>query len=375
MTAWTREQAAAAAATPDLRLPVIAAADVVPIDAERDLWDMWQIMRRDGSTAMVDGRAWWFFLAVPKMHDPEARHDRARIRLYSRGADGWRDHGDAFPDGFSPGTREWSGSAVLEDDGVTLTMHFTASGWRSGGPHFAQRLFVTSGRFEDGHLSGWSTPVETAVADGMLYRIADEDMPTDDRIKGFRDPGYFRDPGTGGEYILFTGSAPDVADVHDGIIGLAMRKGDGWSLLPPILTAIGVNSELERPHIVTRDGLYYLFWSTQAKRFAPGIGAPTGLYGMVAETVEGPWRPLNGSGLVAGNPVAEPCQAYCWWVTGEGEVISFVDYWGLQGRSTADDLTLRRERFGGTAAPMFQLELGGDTTRILPSRNEGTEDA
>ena len=364
MTAWTRTQAAAAASTPHTRLPVIGAADVVPIDPARDLWDMWQIMRRDGSTAMVDGRAWWFFLAVPKLPDPEARHDRARIRLYSHGGDGWRDHGDAFPDGFSPGTREWSGSAVLDDDGVTLTMHFTASGWRTGGPHFGQRLFETTGRFEHGRLEDWSIPVETAVADGDLYRIADDDVATDDRIKGFRDPGYCHDPATGREHLLFTGSAPGVADVHDGIIGLATREGDRWALRPPIVTAIGVNSELERPHIVVRDGLYYLFWSTHAKRFAPGIGAPTGLYGVVAEAIERPSRPLNGSGLDAGNPAAEPFQAYCWWVTGEGAVISFVDYWALRGGRPGEGVAYRRAHFGGTAAPMFALTFAGDTVRI-----------
>ncbi|MBB4153606.1 levansucrase [Sphingomonas jinjuensis] len=365
MTAWTRQQAAAAATTPDARLPVIGADDVAPIDPQRDLWDMWQIMRADGSTAIVDGRQWWFFLAVPRAADPEARHDVARIRLYSRGGDGWRDHGAAFADGFSPGSREWSGSAVLADDDATLTMHFTASGWRDGGPRFAQRLFETIGRFDHGRLSEWSEPVETARGDGIFYRIADEDAPTDDRIKGFRDPGYFRDPATGREHILFTGSAPNVADVHDGVIGLATREGDGWAMRPPVVTAIGVNSELERPHIVVRNGLYYLFWSTQAKRFAPGVDAPTGLYGMVAAAIEGPWRPINGSGLVAGNPVTEPFQAYCWWVTGEGEVISFVDYWGLAGGSPAQGVDYRREQFGGTAAPIFRLAFAGDVVRLV----------
>ena len=93
MTAWTEAQAALAATQATLRLPVIAIADVVPIDADRDVWDMWPIARADGSAAIVDGRQWWFFLAAPRAADPEARHDAARIRLYSRGADGWRDHG------------------------------------------------------------------------------------------------------------------------------------------------------------------------------------------------------------------------------------------------------------------------------------------
>ena len=152
--------------------------------------------------------------------------------------------------------------------------------------------------------------------------------------------------------------------MHDGVVGLATRDGFGWAIEAPLVDATGVNNELERPHIVVRDGLYYLFWSTQAKRFAPGIGAPTGLYGMVADRLSGPWRPLNGSGLVAANPIEEPTQAYCWWVTGEGDVISFVDYWGLDGVPRGSDAAFRRAHFGGTAAPFFRLELKGDSARI-----------
>jgi levansucrase len=358
---WTRAAAARARFDEGARLPVIIARDVVPIDPAHDVWDMWPIARRDGRTAMIGGRDWWFFLAVPHAPDPEARHDSARIHLYSRGADGWHAHGPAFPDGFAPGTREWSGSAVIDDDDIRLTMYFTSTGDPA---RFSQRLFETTGRFDGGRLSGWSAPAETVQADGIDYARTDQDAPLDDRIKGFRDPGYVRDPATGEEHLLFTGSAGTPGEVHDGIIGLATRVDDRWALKPPLLAAIGVNSELERPHVLVRHGLYYLFWSTQAKRFAPGLDAPTGLYGMVADRFAGPWRPINGSGLVAANPDAEPTQAYCWWVTGEGEVISFVDYWGLGGNAVGDDIARRRERFGGTAAPTFHLAFDGDRVRI-----------
>ena len=364
MSVWRREDAARAVADAAARLPVILAKDVVAIDPARDLWDMWPIARRDGTTATIDGRQYWFFLAVPHAPDPEARHDVARIRLYSIGADGWRDHGNAFPDGFTPGTREWSGSAWLHEDGETLTMHFTAAGAAGGGPRFMQRLFETTGRLVDGRVTDWGEPIETVRADGHWYAPTEQDAPVDDRIKGVRDPGYFHDPVTAREHLLFTGSAAGEADVHDGVIGLATRDGLGWAVEAPLVSAIGVNNELERPHIVVRDGLYYLFWSTQAKRFAAGIGAPTGLYGMVADDLRGPWRPLNGSGLVAANPVEEPSQAYCWWVTGEGDVLSFVDYWGLKDVARGTDAAFRRAHFGGTAAPFFRLNLKGDTARI-----------
>ncbi|WP_082467048.1 glycoside hydrolase family 68 protein [Sphingomonas sp. Leaf25] len=365
-THWSIEAARLAADQPAAALPVFTDKDVRAILPGHDLWDMWQIADADGRTMIVDGRSWWFFLATPRFTDPDDRHDAARIRLTSHGADGWRDHGDAFPDGFAPGSREWSGSAVLADDGTTLTMYFTASGRRGQARTFEQRLFETVGRFEGGRVGDWSPPVESVAADGVTYLRADQGDAVDGRIKGFRDPGYFRDPATGIDYLLFVGSAGWVDDVHDGIIGVAERASPDapWHLAPPLVEAIGVNSELERPHIVLRDGLYYLFWSTQGKRFVPGTGAPTGLYGMVADAMTGPWSPLNDSGLIAANPAAEPYQAYCWWVTGELDVISFVDSWGLAGAEPTDAAT-RRAHFGGTAAPFFRLALDGTTARIV----------
>ncbi|HEX8445223.1 MAG TPA: glycoside hydrolase family 68 protein [Sphingomonas sp.] len=366
---WSAEQARLAADQPAAALPVITAADVVAIIADHDLWDMWQIAYADGRTAMIDGRSWWFFLATPRFADPDDRHDAARIRLTSYGADGWRDHGDAFSQDLAPGSREWSGSAVLEADDRTLTMYFTASGRRGSPRSFEQRLFETRGRFVDGRVGDWSVPVESIAADGTMYLRADQPDAVDGRIKGFRDPGYFRDPADGAEYLLFSGSAGWIDDIHDGVVGVARRAGpnDAWALAPPLVDAISVNSELERPHIVLHAGHYYLFWSTQGKRFVDGIGAPTGLYGMVAPGMNGPWRPLNGSGLVAGNPPEEPYQAYCWWVTGELDVISFVDFWGLKGVAPADAAT-RRAHFGGTAAPWFRLALQDDRATLVMDR-------
>jgi len=374
ITHWSADMLSRIPEQSDSELPVITASDVVPVIADHDVWDMWQIAYADGCTAIIDGCSWWFFLATPKFDDPDDRHDAARIFLTSYGTDGWHNHGVTFPDSFTPGSREWSGSTVLGDDDETLTMYFTASGRRGDPRTFEQRLFETQGRFVNGTTLDWSGPVESISADGTFYRPADQVEGVDGRIKGFRDPGYFLDPADDTEYLLFAGSAGWVDTVDDGVIGVAARAaGESvWTVRPPLIESIGVNSELERPHIVLHAGLYYLFWSTQAKRFGPGIDAPTGLYGMVANTIAGPWRPLNGSGLVAANPAAEPFQAYCWWVTGELDVISFVDFWGLGGMEP-NTPERRRARFGGTAAPWFCLTLNDDTATFqVESRSTST---
>ncbi len=365
-TPWRAETLALGRHQHACDLPVIGPADVVPIVEGRDLWDMWQLRLADGATAILDGRTYWFFLAAPRFEDLDQRHDHARIRLLSHGPDGWRDHGNALPDGFSPGSREWSGSAVLSDR-ETVSLYFTAAGRREGGPYCEQRLFGAQGRLvrsgDAARIEDWTPPRELFAADGTFYAPAREQAATGGMILGFRDPGYFRDPADSRDYILFTGSAAGASDPYDGVIGIARRDGDVWTPLPPLVEALGVAKELERPHIIAHERRYYLFWCTPASRFAPGISARTGLYGMVADRLAGPWRPLNGSSLVIANPPAEPNQAYSWWVTGELDVVSFVDRWGLsEGRV----LTNHRQ-FGGTIAPTARLRLDGDRAACMPA--------
>ncbi len=367
---WTRDAVAGIATQTGAALPLLATEPAPSPVPGMDLWDMWHIADRAGRTVLRGGRSWWFFLAAPRLDDPEGRHDVARIRLTSHGAGGWRDHGDAFPDGFTPGSREWSGSAILEDDGSTLAHYFTAAGRRGEAPSFEQRLFVSFGRFApdgDGPVLGdWTPPEEIVAADGARYTIANETVAPPSGIQGFRDPGFFRDPADGADYVLFTANAGWSDRRVNGVIGMARRDAGAWRAELPLVSAIDVNSELERPHIIVRDGHYYLFWSTQARRFAEGIVAPTGLYAMVAEDMAGPWRPVNGTGLIAANLSQAPSQAYCWWVTGEGDVLSFVDYPGLGPADMAvlADAAGRRRVFGGVPAPFFRLAFAGDRVTI-----------
>lgn len=348
-------------------LPVITADDAAPILPGIDLWDCWPLAHEDGRTVVRDGRALWFFLSAPALPDPDHRHGIARIRLLSLGADGWRDHGLALPDGHNPGTREWAGSAVLSDDGVTVTLLYTVAGRREGAFSFEQRLFAVEGRLAGLAITDWQPAREIIVADGVRYLHDRQEIahPVPGTIKAFRDPAWFRDPATGKAHVVFTASAAWSNDPFNGVIGIATRDGDVWVPGNPLIEAIGVNNELERPCLVHRSGRYYLFWSTQRHTFAPGaVAGPNGLYAAVADSLDGPWRMANGNGLVAANPLDEPAQSYSWWVTGEDEVRSFINHWGLAGRNLADHPELLRSQFGGTPAPVFRLRYDGDRVLI-----------
>jgi levansucrase len=339
-----------------------------------DLWDMWPVEHADGSLPRFDGAALWMVLTAPVEPDPDARHAVARIRLASERDGHWTLHQPVFPDGFTPGDREWSGSAVLDEEQERLTVYFTAAGRRElAVVTLEQRLFEARCLFQANEgsftLSNWSAPVESVVADGSNYMVANQITGIGGEILGFRDPGFFRDPASGRTFLFLTGSCARSPSRWTGVIGVAESDGavaSGWRLLSPVLSAAGLNNELERPHMRFGNGRYYLFWSTQRKVFAAGgPSGPTGLYGAVADGPLGPYRLLNGSGLVACNPEHAPAQEYSWWVMDDLQVIGFADFPGVAKPAAITTAEQRRAGFAGHPAPFFRIALDGATSRVL----------
>lgn len=367
-TRWTADQVAAIARSPAAAAPVIGAGDFERISPALDIWDAWPLQEPGGAPAKLpDGSKLWMALAASRHPDPDERHAHARIHLVQRAEGRWRHLGPAMPEGFSPGSREWSGSAVFDGEKHEAALYFTAAGRRGESEvSFEQRIFGARAQLEfaDGlpRLVGWRDLSEIVKRDPARYMDGNEGLGSVGTIKAFRDPAFFHDPADGANYLLFAGSAAGSTSGYNGVVGIAREDGaspTGWRTLPPLISADGVNNELERPHVVLSAGRYYLFWSTQAHVFNPaGPIGPTGLYGMTARRIAGPWRPLNGSGLVFANPRAAPQQAYSWFVMPDLAVISFVDNWGTDGRPGSE------RRFGGTFAPDLRLTLDGETASL-----------
>ncbi len=359
-SSWTRDHIAQIDPERVCYAPIIA--NIQRLGA-LDLWDYWPIQTIDGQPAEIAGGTLFMLLSAPALPDPDSRHALARIRLMHLVGESWRDLGPLLEDGLSPGSREWSGSAILSPSNE-VTLYFTAAGRRGETePSFAQRLFETRAplivKERSISLASWSAPEEMLRPDGVHYMRDMAGGGAVGTIKAFRDPAYFRDPADGAEYVLFAASLARSVSPWNGAVGIARREGEKWCALPPLVAADGLNNELERPHLVVHDGAYYLFWSTQRKVFAPdGPTGPTGLYGMVAERLSGPWLPINASGLVFANPPAAPMQAYSWLVLPDLRVQSFADMVGLPASpgSSAE----ARAHFGGSPAPELQLALSGD---------------
>lgn len=346
-TTWTRAHLVAVARDQSADTPVFGPADYEAIIDGLWLWDFWPTERPDGSRALVGGSELWFALSSPVFDDPDDRHAVARIRMLRRDGQSWSDLGPAFPEGFTPGSREWSGSAIFEDD--RLSLYFTAAGRRGEiETTFEQRIFVTTTTFDTvtGRFGEWQVAQECFASDGAIYAHTHGTTGEVGTINAFRDPAWFRDAATGDEYILFTASVAASRSAFSGCIGIARRTDRSWELLEALVTADGVNNELERPHVRLRNERYVLFWSTQSQVFARGLPhAPSGLYAMVADNLLGPYRPIQPNGLLVANPRSSPMQAYSWWVTADGEVSSFVDRAG-------PDLS-----FVGTIAPTIGISL------------------
>ncbi|HYQ64841.1 glycoside hydrolase family 68 protein [Actinophytocola sp.] len=350
--------------SPATTAPVIAPTPrVLP---GHDIWDTWPVQEENGATTVVDGAELWMVLSAPATGHPDDRHDHARIRLLARTADRWHDLGNAFPDGASPGSREWSGSAVHRPDG-SVSVFYTAAGRRGERRRtFHQQVVEARPRLD---TTGSTPHLAGEARHRVLVHPTTPYLPADDleggpgRIRAFRDPGWFRDPADGHEYLLIAASVPG-RDHFTGAVALARSTPTGWALLSPLVTADGVSHELERPHVVVHHGRYYLFFCTNRQVFPRADITPTGLYGFVAPSLTGPYEALNGSGLVIQNPPAQPDQAYAWLVLPDLRVESFVDY--LPGPAAS-----ARDRFGGTAAPTLTLVLHETTTTLAAAdRND-----
>ena len=302
------------------------------------------------------------------------RHGRAFFAYwYSKDSKNWTYGGRVMAEGVSPTKAEWAGTPILTDDQGNLDLYYTCFSDKNATIAKVKGKIVTS---DNGvKLEGFNQVNKLFEADGKIYQTKAQNGGF-----CFRDPSPFIDPKDGKLYMFFEGNVagkwgthpigatekgalppgtvvPNTANRQTGCVGLAVATdmtGDKWELLPPLVTAVGVNDQTERPHFVYQDGKYYLFTISHAYTYAAGLQGPDGVYGFVSESLTGPYRPLNGSGLVLGNPSAQPLQTYSHLVMKNGLVTSFIER--IPAANGVD------YRIGGVEAPTVRIELKNDQT-------------
>ena len=396
--AWTREQAARIDRTAETVKPMIRPTEE-RISGEVHIWDTWLLRNRDGTIADIGGYRVVFALTAPSDLLPGKRHDIAEIRyFYSTDGRTWRDGGPVFAGSKPRGSRQWAGCGVYDPagDGDDVYLYYTAAGRRGEAElSYGQRIALATGGTlrADGDLSidgPWEHEI-LLEPDGEYYET---EAQSRGMIYTFRDPWFFEDPADGEAYLLFEANVlvPEGSNLcggdadlqtFNGCVGVAHSPGNDptdFELRPPILTGVCVNQELERPHMVVRDGRYYLFISSHMHTFAPGLEGFDAMYGFVADALDGAYEPLNGSGLVLTNPGSASFQAYSWLTFEHGEellVTSFFNFYDFN-RPTLDEIADLSEeeqlrRFGGTLAPTVRLELDPEAkrTRVIGTLDSG----
>jgi len=415
--AWTAEAANRIELRDANTIPVVG--DIDEAAPGLQVWDTWPLRNRDGSVACIDGWMIQFALTAPDELLPGKRHDVAEIRFfYSREGYDWRLGGPVFVPGTAKGNRQWAASAVYDEETGEVWLFYTATG-RDGNPNgprdedtditYEQRLALAEGATITTTRSGvdiegmWEHEI-ILTADGDYYQT--QEQAGDGIIYAFRDPWYFEDPNTGDQYLIFEGNSPledgetncepqdlDAGDYTSGVaatgaafngnIGLAVSTAEDdmseWELCSPLIEALCVNQQLERGNVVTANDRYYLFCDSHKFTFAGGLDGPDGMYGFVADSLQGDYEPLNGSGLVLANSPEEPFQTYSWMPVPYDEnqvaVLSYYNYFDLEDTTLTGVGDLPREeqqaRFGGTFAPTLVVELDGSSTRLVETLDPG----
>jgi levansucrase len=379
---WKRADALKVHADPTTTNPPVDPNFPVMTD-EVWIWDTWPLTDLQTRPITYGGWKVIFSLTAPRDIFFGDRHWQARIGFfYSRTgtANDWVYGGDLFPAGYSLGSREWAGSAVLTGEN-TVNAFYTASGRDDGGIDPSdplQRLAMATGQVHADDRGVWFTGFRDhriiAEPDGVWYQTMEQSLGGG-IIYAFRDPFVFQDPEDGNVYALFEGNTggvagdyecqprdlgvlppghkvvPEEARNYTGNIGLMQATNADiteWRLLPPLLSANCVNQQTERPHFVYHEGNYYLFTISHTFTYAPGLTGPDGVYGFVGPSLRSDYKPMNGSALVLGNPAQAPLQQYSHNVMPNFMVQSFIDT-----VPTPDGGV----RYGGTLARTIQLQV------------------
>lgn len=396
---WSRADALKVRVDDPTTTQPLVSIDFPVMSDEVFVWDTMPLRKLDGNIVSVNG--WSVILTLTAVREPQKylykdgnydidrdwndRHGRAHICYwYSKDSKNWIFGGRVMPEGVSPTTREWAGTPILLNENGDIDLYYTCVTPNATIAKVKGKITADDNGVS---LHDFEKVEQLFSADGVLYQTEAQNP-----YWGFRDPCPFIDPASGrlfmvfegniggdrGSHVITTDNMGDVppgfsevggARFQTGCIGIAVAKdltGDDWELLPPLISAVGVNDQTERPHFVFKDGMYYLFTISHSFTYADGLSGPDGVYGFASESLFGPYSPLNGSGLVLGNPSSQPYQTYSHYVMPNGLVTSFIDTIPNKGSDYQGAY-----RVGGTEAPTVQIKIKGLQTFLIKEFDHG----
>lgn len=204
----------------------------------RLLWDFWTV-----EATAADGRAltWLYALSAPFDPDPNSRHARARVEIFSSpDLSDWTHHGVALapgPAGAWDDMAIWTGSVAADPAGGWV-MLYTGRNWAEKGR--VQRI----GLARSADLVSWERHRDPVMeADPALYRVSGRNGSTN-----WRDPWLER--GAEGWTAWITAQHPDGPVGGSGTVARATSPDLlRWTVHPPVI-AERLTEHLEVPQIV-----------------------------------------------------------------------------------------------------------------------------
>ena len=385
---------------------------------EMDVWDSWPLQNADGTVANYKGYEIVFALAG----DPKQGSDTFIYLFYKKvgdnSLDSWKNAGRVFKDSdkFVPNdtilnnqAEEWSGSATMTSDGEIRLFYTNRHPWDPSRGFYGKQTLTTAqinvsnpdaSTLKIGGVEDFKSIYDGK--DGKTYQSVD--------ITGFskgdysdnhtlRDPHYVEENGR--KYLVFeanTGSetgyqgeeslfnkayyggsnvffqaeknkllqspSKPYAEIANGALGI-IELNDDYTFkkeLKPLIASNTITDEIERANVFEMNGKWYLFTSTRGNKiFVDGI-TKRDIYmlGYVADSLTGPYKPLNDTGLVLHQDL-DPYDitwSYCHFAIpqAEGNKVVITNYMTNRGYF---------ENNHSTFGPSFLMTIKGSKTSVV----------
>lgn len=382
-----------------------------------DVWDSWPLQNADGTVADYKGYHIVFALAG----NPKNASDTFIYLFYQKigdtSIDSWKNAGRVFePDAhlktddsyLKQQAEEWSGSATLTADGKIRLFYTNREPWAPEQKLYGNQILTTAQvnvSQQDKDLlkiDGTEDYKSIFAGDTKYYQTADQSIqdPLDNHT--LRDPHYVED--NGHKYLVFEANTGNedgyqgeeqldnrayyggnfrffqqeranllkspkrrLAAAANGALGI-IELNDDYTLkkvMKPLITSNTVTDEIERANVFKKDGKWYLFTDSRgAKMTIDGIGdKDVYMLGFVSHSLTGPYRPLNGSGIVLRMNL-EPNDltwTYSHFAIPQkrGNNVVITSYMTNRGLFTEHQSTF---------APSFLIRLNGTSTSVVPNQ-------
>ncbi len=392
--------------------------------ADLDIWDSWPV--QDPVTGYVSN--WNGYQLVVAMMGRPHHEDNHIYLLYNKYGDNdfshWRNAGSIFGYNESPLTQEWSGSAIVNSDN-SIQLFYTINDTNNAINHqklASATMYLTADN--DGvHINNVENNHVVFAGDGYHYQTYDQWKAANSFADNYtlRDGHVVQMP-NGDRYLVFEGNtgtenyqgedqlynwsnyggndrfnieslfhllSNDVdykkAIFANGALGIIKLTNDEKNpqveeVYTPLVTSNMVSDELERPNVVKLGDKYYLFSATRLSRETnidtlnkanKVVGDNVAMIGYVADSLTGPYKPLNGSGVVvtASVPANWRTATYSYYavpVEGKENQLLITSYMTNRGEVAGKGMN-------STWAPSFIVQINPDDTTMVLAKvtNQG----